>query len=248
MNTRNILFLGAVWLALPALACSLLSGAPTDGNASPQPPPGSATNEVEAAMEEFTDPRVECVLDLRSVIMEFQSTLPGESPRSTEVAVDSSGNARIATSGQLPEEWPGTPMPEDWTRSEILLIDGKAYVRMANTGPAEETPDLTEALRDLLYDPLSPGFWLILLSEDAFTPSGSESKGGFASEKYLVDGGLDTGKARGTIWVDPESGALIGADLILDESLLDPYPETEDGKVTILFSMNKGSVPPITLP
>ncbi len=252
-NLRRAGALTAV--AAMALACSFFDtatpqsgGLPGVVSPSPEVVPSSIGNGASDVMEELTDPRVEGTLALRSVQMELQTAFPGEIPNRILVSVDAAGNQRIEMTTPVSEGFALTPEPPDWNVNEIFVVDGKAYTRMGKTGSAEPDPEQNDALSEILYNPMGPGMWLILLPEENFTSAGKESKGGFDAVKYTVDGSLDGDTITGVFWVDEQTGALVGANLSLAESILGSVESGTGGMVTIEFSVEKADVAMIAVP
>ena len=252
-NLRRAGALTAV--AAMALACSFFDTATPQSGGLPgvvspslEVVPSSTGNGASDVIEELTDPRVEATLSLRSVQMELQTAFPGETPNRILISIDATGNQRIEMTTPVPEESTLTPESPEWNVLEIFVVDGTAYARMGKAGSAESNPDENNALRDILYNPAGPGMWLILLQEENFTSAGKESKGGFDAVKYTVDGSLDGDKITGEFWVDEQTGALIGANLSLAESILGSVESGAGGVVTIEFSVEKADIPAITVP
>jgi hypothetical protein len=238
-----------------AFGCSIFGtsvpqagGTPGAASSSPEAASPSAGAGTEEVLEDLTDPRVEGTLSLRSVQMELQTAIPGETPNHILISIDAAGNQRIEMTTSVPEEAAVTPESPDWNVMEIFIVDGAAYTRMGKTGSAESNPDENDALSQILYNPTGPGMWLIMLPEDNFTSAGKESKGGFDAVKYTVDGSLEGDAITGEFWVDEQTGALIDANLSLAENLLNPTDSGTGGTVTIDFSVEKADVPVITVP
>ena len=103
-------------------------------------------------------------------------------------------------------------------------------------------------LEDLLIGPEGPGMWLDLLSEDSFTTAGSETYGGFAATKYIVDGQVENNRITGTIWIDDQTSALAGADLSIPEDLFFPPASGLSGDVQIVFRVEQADMPVLAVP
>lgn len=238
-------------VAIPAvmlfmLGCSILGTAvPQAGETPSVPLPSDGTTEE---LTELSDPRVEATLGLRSVQMELQAVIPGEDAVHTLISVDAEGNARIESALPTFEDSMVTQESPDWNVIEIFIVAGQAYVRTGKSGSAESDLEQNDALSETLYSPTSPGLWLIMLPEESFTPGGVESKGGFDALKYTVEGMLEMGAIQGEFWVDEPTGALVGANLTLAESIFRPMDESADGVVTIIFTVEKAVIPAITVP
>jgi hypothetical protein len=244
-----------VVIGLVSTSCLFLSNpSPQSGGtfaAGSTPLPGTTPGKSIAAgtdFPEFTDPRVEGTLGLRSVQMELTTTIPGQDPVRIRIFVDASGNARIEMNLQTFEDQEITPESADWNMVEIFIVDKKAYTRMGKSGSAEAHPDEDNALKDILYAPTGPGMWLILLPKESLTSQGKESKGGFETVRYKLAGSLDSSEILGQCWIDEPTGALVGADLSIPEPFFISTDETASGTVTIVFSVTKADVPLITVP
>jgi hypothetical protein len=194
------------------------------------------------------DPRVERALALRSVQMELTTTFPGKEPTHVLAAVDAQGNQRIEMNLPLAEGSSATTASPGANVLEIYVIDGAAYSRIGNEGPPESSPEQVDSLHRLLYNPTGPGFWLELLSEGSLQAAGNETTGGFAAVRYAVDGSLEEGTIRGTIWLEEKTDTLIGADLTVSESLFYPPGSGRTGTVAIRLTVEKADVPAVVLP
>ncbi len=242
----------AASIALLSLSCAFLQKAATPSGATPG---GAFVTETvssnDIAPEDTsspTDARVERLLALRSVQMQLETTYTGLAPVHTGVSVDTTGNQYIQTTLLTPENVAGTPESPDWNVAETYILEGTAYTRTGKNGSADPVPEESDALRQLLYNPDGPGMWLLLLPNEAFSLAGKEPKGGFDADKYLVNGTLDTGKVQGVIWVDGQTGALVGTDLSISASLLFPGETDSGGMVMISLVVEKADIPPISLP
>ena len=131
---------------------------------------------------------------------------------------------------------------------EIFVIDGESYTRMGKEGQAGSSPEQIDALARILYYPTGPGLWLRILPKDSLHAAGDETKGGFQTSRFLVEGSLEEGTIRGTIWPEEESDALIGAEFAVSASLFSPPDTGRTGTVTIALNIEKADVPVITLP
>jgi hypothetical protein len=199
-------------------------------------------------MQDLTDPRAEAALALRSVEVQFEASYPGQDPDRTHVSVDADGNQWIRLTTPLPDgSTVGSENPE-WNTAEIFVLDGEAYSRMGMTGPAAPAPDENDAFIQLMYGPNAPVLWLMLVPEDAITETIPESRGGFDTTRYTVEGSLDAGDVWGEFWVDSATGALVGANLSVSESLLHSVESGTPGEVLIYFSVERAEIPAILIP
>ncbi len=231
-----------------SLSCGALEKVIPQAGGTPGAVSSSSDSGSSEGMAEPTDPRVEATLALRSVQMELQSVFPGEDANRILISVDAAGNQRIETTLPVVNDSLVTPESPEWNVFEIFVVDGKAYARTGKTGSAEADPQENKALGENLYAPTGPGMWLILLPEENFTSAGKELKGGFEAVKYTVEGSLDAGEIRGEFWVDEQTGALMGANLSLAESIFHPMEDSGGGRVTIDFKVEKADISPISVP
>lgn len=140
---------------------------------------------------------------------------------------------------------PDAPLPGDF---ELFIVDGNAYTRIGGEGEAVQDNSYLTMLAETLNGPEGPGLWLNILPEEDYTPAGTETRGGFTTTKYTVEGNLEKGAVNGTIWVDNKSGALVGAELTVSEGLFFPPGSNGSGGVRITLTVQQATVPAITLP
>jgi hypothetical protein len=220
------------------LSCSILESSAFQGSDTSIPGKLDAVQTLE-------DPRVEEVYALRSVQMMLETAFSGKTPNRTVISIDAEGNQKI----ELPvPRADGSVDPSGANVLEIFVISGTAYSRMGKEGSAEADPSQDNALHEILYGPTGPGLWLMLLPKDAFTSVGMETKGGFKTQRYSVEGSIEDGLVRGEIWVDKQTGALVGADLSISESLFQAEGSGTSGSVSIILTVEKAEIPAITLP
>jgi hypothetical protein len=245
LSMASVIVLGCGFFGTTVPQAGEAPGAVLPSPETASPSAGEGAGEV---LEDLTDPRVEATLALRSVNMVLEADFPGGVPIRILVSIDAAGNQRIETTTPVPEESTLTPESPEWNVFEIFIVDGEAFARMGKAGSAEPDPEENNALSEILYNPMGPGMWLILLPEESFTRAGKESKGGFDAVKYTMDGSLDGDPVTGEFWLDEPTGALIGADLSLAENILSPVESGTGGTVTIDFSVEKADVPAIAVP
>ena len=77
---------------------------------------------------------------------------------------------------------------------------------------------------------------------------GTETVGGFACDRYKVNGTVGDQVITGTIWVDPEAFALIKAELHVPAALLAAPDEPASGEVKVTLNVEKADVPAVQLP
>jgi hypothetical protein len=151
---------------------------------------------------------------------------------------------------RLPLAEGSTVLPEapDANVLEIYVVDGEAYSRVGKEGPAESSPEQAGALRRLLYNATGPGLWLALLPEGSLQAAGTDTTGGFTATKYTVNGSVEEGTIRGTIWLEEGTKTLVGADLAVSESLFYPPSSGRAGTVAIRLTVEKADVPAVVVP
>ncbi len=220
------------------LSCSILESSAFQGSDT------SIPGKLEA-VQTLEDPRVEEVYALRSVQMLLETAFSGKTPNRTVISIDAEGNQKIELTVPRAD---GSVDPSGANVLEIFVIGGTAYSRMGKEGSAEADPSQDNALHGILYGPTGPGMWLMLLPRDALQSTGTENKGGFETQRYSVDGSIEEGTVQGEIWVDKQTGALIGADLSISESLISADGSGASGTVSIVLTVEKADVPAITLP
>ncbi len=256
------LALTLVWMTI--LACSLTSrttnpqtqapSSPTEpvATSQPQASPGTQT----AAPQDVSsqpDP-LDHLLGLRSIKFNLTITRPDKTNRSLDVAIDSAGNMHL-TFGYNGIDLTG--MPKDFTApatpvsSEVFVVDGKAY-QPDDQDPAWMTTPFDEnylqTLSQELHGMESPALWLSLLPAGSLQPSGKETVGGFEADKYNVNGMVDAQKISGSIWEEPQSDALVQAELTIPAALFSALDQPQAGEMTITLKAQKADVPPVTLP
>jgi hypothetical protein len=112
------------------------------------------------------------------------------------------------------------------------------------TTPVAE--DYGVVLSNQLHGPDGPGLWLDLLPAGSLQPAGGESVGGFAADKYTVNGMVHGQKITGSLWY--YAHALVQVELHIPAGLLDPTKPAAQGELKITLETQKADVPPVTLP
>jgi hypothetical protein len=187
-------------------------------------------------------------LELRAVNLELQTDYPDSEARLVSTLIDASGNSHLWTLAPKPggyAEMSDGPLPGNF---DLFVIGGKAYTRIGAQSPVSPNDTYLPMLADLLSGPDGPGLWLNLLAEESFAPAGSESYFGFETTKYTVDGQVADGTVTGTIWIDDQASALVGAQLTISGSLYYPPGTGQSSEVNIGLRVHRQNVPPITLP
>jgi hypothetical protein len=191
---------------------------------------------------------LQATLTLRSVMIELEPTYSDDRSKPVLIQVDTSGNIHLSMPLSIPDD---TVAVSDFTAPpdfELFIIDGTAYTRIGADIPLTPDDSYLSMVEDLLFGPEGPGLWLALIPVDGFTAAGSETFGGFSTTKYAVDGPVNVFYVTGTIWVDEESSALVGADLLIPEGLFFPAGSGLSGDVRISFLVEKMDISPITTP
>ena len=254
-KTRYYFLVALLAAAALMLACSLL----TDLGSKPTSEVGSTSEGAEEGTPvsegaDEDDP-IDLLLDLRSVRISLAADYPDGSSESQVVEIDSAGNmhATISLPPPDPDFVPeGLDVSEVVTTSyELYVIDGKAYQPSEldpawSTTPADE--DYLATLANELHSPSGPGLWLDILPEGSVTEDGSETVGGFACDRYKVNGTVGDQAITGTIWVDPEAFALIKAELHVPAALLAATDESTTGELKVTLNVEKADVPAVQLP
>jgi len=253
-KTRYYFLAALLAAAALMLACSLL----TDLGSKPTSEVGSTSEGAEEGAPvsdgaEEEDP-IDLLLDLRSVRISLAADYPDGSSESQVVEVDGVGNVHVTVT---PSEPSAEDLPEGFDPAklagsyELYVLDGKTY-QSDPTDPAWVTKPLEEdylkTLNDQLHGPSGPGLWLDILPEGSVTEDGSDTVGGFACDRYKVDGTVGDQVIIGTIWVDPEAFALIKAELYVPAALLAAPDEPASGELKVTLNVEKADVPAVQLP
>jgi hypothetical protein len=196
---------------------------------------------------------LERLLEMRSIHFNLTALQPNGTERSVPGEIDSSGNMhlKLHDSVSLPpdmaEKFSTTLKgPED---SELYVVDGKTYQPDAQNPAWMTTPvaeDYGVVLSNQLHGPDGPGLWLDLLPAGSLQPAGGESVGGFAADKYTVNGMVHGQKITGSLWY--YAHALVQVELHIPAGLLDPTKPAAQGELKITLETQKADVPPVTLP
>jgi hypothetical protein len=226
------------------LACSPIGGTPQPGDqtAPASPPEGNGTSATQA------DRWLEATLALRSVHLELATVYSEAEAQRVSAQIDAAGNVHLSFPAPLPEGYAATPgavLPGDF---ELFIVGGQAFTRIGTDSPVRPDDTFLTMLADTLCGPEGPGLWLNLLTEDSFGSAVAETYGGFAATRYAVDGQVADGSLTGTIWIDEQASALVGAELTVSESLFYPPDSGLSGDVEISLQVEQADVPPITLP
>jgi hypothetical protein len=252
-------------LGLASLACSLLRAPAQPGSAAPASAPQNAAKATPPALQKATssdnspdnilqpDP-LDHLLALHSIQISLTVTRPDGSSSSTEIATDSSGNMDLKFNESAVEM---TDMPKGFdpkalkSDSELLVVGGKAYLRNDQDPTWMNTPvedNFPQAFAEELHGMDGPALWLNMLPDGSIQPAGKDNVGGFAVDKYVVNGKVDNQVISGTLWEEPQSDALIQAELHVPGALMSDPDQPLPGELKIVLKAQKADVPPVTLP
>ncbi len=191
------------------------------------------------------------LIDLRSVIIHLSSQKPDGSGNTLQIEIDSAGN--MHERGSLPpfpkvDVAQGVELPTMPGNYEIFVVDGKAYApleldRNWMSNPVDE--DYVPQLATRLHAADGLASWLDLLPAGSLISAGQETVGGFEADKFTVKGSVDGQSITGNLWYEPQSGALVKAELIVPPVL---YDGSANGQFSIALDVQKAEVAPITLP
>jgi hypothetical protein len=220
------------------------------------PAQATLTRPAEASTADLAlqpDP-LDFLLNLRSIKFNLSTQRPDGTTRSIEGEIDSSGNLHLKITDPA---YDTSGMPKDFTagkgapQTELFVLGGKAYLPDA-LEPAWKTTPIDEQFgvnfSKELHGMDGPALWLNLLPVGSVTADGSEQVGGFAAKRYKVAGTVSGSKIIGTIWKDPQSNALVQAELHIPAALLNSPQEPGAGEMVITLNAQKADVKAITLP
>jgi hypothetical protein len=194
------------------------------------------------------------LLILRSITINLTTKRPDGSGDSTRIDIDSAGNMLVKNSlpVQLNQDLPiridPTPAP---TSYEVYVVTGKTFWPSELDATWMVTPvddDYIAALSATLHGGEGIGLWLDLLPEGSLTEAGQETVGGFKADKFTVKGTVEGQEITGTLWYEPESGALIKADLVVPSELYDPMDKASKGPFKVNLDTEKAAIPLVKLP
>jgi hypothetical protein len=193
------------------------------------------------------------LLVLREIRISLETVRPDGSGFNLVAEVDTSGNSHILKTylGESPGRQPtpandGTTFPSS---VELIVVQGIAYISDNKGGYKKIVgSESASTLEALLQSPDGPGLWVSILPKESLQAEGSEQKGGFTTQKYTIQGEIEGNKLTGILWLDTESGALIGADLQIPAALYGPFGTNNAGSVTIKLNVSNAAIAPITAP
>lgn len=215
---------------------------PADGAATEAALPSETT--APSAMEALIDQ----TLALRSVNIRLDLLYPAGNALHVTAEVDAEGNYHLKKQfeGGLPEGFPDQQgsLPDG---TELMVVQGQAYGldQDGNWVQAEET-GLEGQLESLLSGSNGPGLWIRVLPKGSLAAQGTEAIGGFQAKKYAVQADLEGAAITGSIWVDQDSQALVGAELVIPGGLVSSSDQPAEDPFKINFHVEQADVPAIT--
>jgi hypothetical protein len=238
-------YITGLLVILVLVSCSFLS------NLVPGFSPSTSSNVTEPTGE--PDP-LDHLLGLRSIIIQLTAQRPDGSNSSTQVEIDSAGNMHVkyslpALDAKLfPQGFDASKIPAS---SELFVLNGKAYQPNAQDPAWTSAPmdaNYLQTLYDELYGPDGVAEWLDILPDGSLVSSGQESVGGFQTDAYTVNGAVDGQAVTGKLWYEPQSDALVKAELNVPAALYDPTDKSLTGALKVSLDTRKADVPLVTLP
>jgi len=194
------------------------------------------------------------LLGLRSIKFSLDTLYPDDSSQSLEDEIDSAGNMhlKISLPALSPTELPhGIDPTKLLSGYEVYMVDGKAY-QPNELDPAWMTQavddNYLETLNSDLHSPDGPAFWLDLLPDGSIQEAGNETVGGFACDRYQVNGKLGDQVITGTLWEEPQADALVQAELHVPAALFNPPDQPQTGELKITLKAQKADIAPLKLP
>ena len=239
----------------PTVPAAVQPGPTTPVPAATGPSADNTPTQTSAAQDEMLQPDpLDHLLGMRSVQFNLTVTRLDGAIRSLDAEIDAAGNMHLIFGYQgfdltgMPKDYDAKALPPS---AEIFVIGGKAYLNDDQdpnwkTTPFDETYPATLSLE--LHGLEGPSLWLNLLPPGSIQPAGNESVGGFAADKYTVDGSVDGQKISGTLWEEPQSDALVQAELHIPAALLSPPNQPKTGEMLITLKAQKKDVAPVALP
>jgi len=263
--TRIIL---AVLLAgLASVACSLLQfPAPAGTSNTPVAlaatqagaPAGQATPAPTSSNQDdiLRPGPLDHLLALHSVQINLDISRPDGSSRSMQISTDKTGNMDIKINQSNPAFDADLPQEIDPKTlniaSELLVVGGKAYLHSGEDLDWMDHPmddnNYPQTLAQELHGMDGPSLWLDILPDGSIQPAGQDTVGGFAVDKYVVNGKVEGQVISGTLWEEPQSDALIQVELHVPGALLSAPDQPQPGELMIMLKAQKADVPLVVLP
>jgi hypothetical protein len=252
--TKNHIRSFVCWLLVSTMlmACSFLSL--SDSSSHPSSAPEQETPGDEAASVENEPDPLDRLLSMRSIKINLTALRPDGTKRTIDVEIDSAENMRVKYNLPamdpkiLPEGVDPTELP---TSYEMYVVDGNAY-EPSDLDPAWMTTpygkDFGKTLSDQMHGMDGPALWLDILPEGSIRAAGNETVGGFAADKYAVNGTIDGQRITGTLWFEPQADALVQAELHVPATLLGDPSISQQGELKISLNAQKADIPTVTMP
>jgi hypothetical protein len=105
-----------------------------------------------------------------------------------------------------------------------------------------------QTLSGEMHGPFSPAIWLDLLPLGSINAAGKDTVGGFAADKYNVNGQVAGQSITGTILFEPLADALVQAELHVPVALLSDPGKPQQGELKIMLNAQKADIPLVSLP
>jgi hypothetical protein len=261
IHHNKIVFLLLVGILL--LACSFFS---QPGVPNSTPGPGTAGNNPTVQTVQTGQPSsssdiptrepdpLDRLLTMRSIQIDLICLYPDGRSRSISAGIDSDGNMHVMEGypAQDPKNLPDGVDPKSFTNGEeFFVLKGKAYQPDLQHPDWMTTPvddNFNQTLDEEMHGSGGPAEWLDLLPQGSIHAAGQDNVGGFAADKYLVNGKVGDQTISGTIWFEPKVDALIQAELSVPAVLFNPTDKPQPGEVKITLHTQKADITPVSLP
>ncbi len=245
--------LHSVLTTTPAAVSNQPTAAATQASSQAVPTAEAATSEIEKTTTPQPDP-LDRLLTMHSIKFNLTSLKWDGTSYSIDVEIDSAGNMHVKHSlpgidpALFPKGYDPNTLPSGY---ELYVVDGKAY-RPSDQNPNWMTTPVDktyiQTLSRELHGPDGLGIWLDLLPLGSIHAAGKDSVGGFAADKYTVNGQVEGQSITGAIWFEPQADALVQAELHVPAALLSPPDKPQLGEVKITLNAQKADIAPVSLP
>ena len=261
------IFLIVLLVGLISLACGVtkikfpVGDAKTARTPQPVSNAGAAAGQTTPAagsQPDITNPAspdpLDHLLALHSVQIDLSINRPDGSSSSMHIDTDQIGNMHILSNESAPD---AKDLPKGFdpkaikSDSELWVVAGKSYLPNNEDANWMNTPLDSSYLKTLsqeLQGMDGPALWLNMLPDGSIQPAGKETVGGFAADKYTVNGKVDNQIISGTLWEEPQSDALVQAELHVPGALLSSPDQPQAGEMKIVLKAQKADVPAVNLP
>ena len=238
----------------PTAPAAIQPIAPSPLPAATEPSINVPTQAVTSQDEILQPDPLDHLLEMRSIQFNLTVTRLDGTIRSLDAEIDSAGNMHLIFGYQgfdltgMPKDFDPKALPAS---AEIFVIGSKAYLPDAQDPKWQTTPfdeNYPASLSLELHGLESPALWLNILPPGSIQPAGQETVGGFAADKYSVDGKVDGQMISGTLWEEPQADALVQAELHIPAALLSPPDQPVSGEMLITLKAQKKDVASVVLP